>query len=172
MVSVTKQQDPAERLTKEAVRLPRANKSVEANVNRRRTDDDADIDNAGLSDDMEVATVSVAPDPGDIDEEGSISIDEPIDEEPEVTTRSGRKVKVTTRMKEVSIRGQGSGCHRLHMPYDHQRSLKKTKSTSYSGIESMTYKIGPLTPSLSPQRVIRTRCIGTKPCRSPIRRNF
>jgi hypothetical protein len=99
-VSVTKQQDPAERLTKEAGRLPRADKSVEANINRRRMDDDADIDNTGPSDDMEVATVSVAPDPGDIDEEASISIDEPIDEEPAVTTRSGRKVKVTTRMKE------------------------------------------------------------------------
>jgi hypothetical protein len=91
-VSMTKQANPAEKLTKELGRASRVSNVVAADVNHHQANNDIAINNEVPIDDMEEATVTVEPDPGDKEEGVPISQSEPNNGEPAVTTRSGRKV--------------------------------------------------------------------------------
>jgi hypothetical protein len=99
-VSVTKPANAADKLTKGLRQPSRISNAVAANVNRHRADDDVNVDDEEPVDDLEEATVVIEPDPGDEGEGASIGQGEPVDGEPAMTTRSRRKVTMTTRMRE------------------------------------------------------------------------
>jgi pullulanase/glycogen debranching enzyme len=89
-ISVTRQAEPAE--TKD-LRGPSTARKTDTNVvDRYSIADDAAVEGEAPVDDIEEATVTIQPDPGEEDEEVPINQGEPSDGEPTVTTRSGRKV--------------------------------------------------------------------------------
>jgi hypothetical protein len=100
-ISVVKQEDPAERLTKE---LPRAAspKKGDANV---VGNGDITVEGKAPIDETDDAMIEIDPDPGEDDGEVSINQIEPSQGVPPVTTRSGRKVIMTTRMQESHYQG-------------------------------------------------------------------
>jgi hypothetical protein len=98
-ISVTKQADPAEKLTRELGRSSPASEINTDRVDHDQADNGIVVDDEGPVDVMEEETVTVQPDPGE-EEEVPISKGEPADGEPAVTTRSRRKVRMTTRMQE------------------------------------------------------------------------
>jgi hypothetical protein len=95
-ISVAKQKDPAKRLTKE---LPRSSppKKNDAKV---VVDGDITVKSKKDIDDTDDAVIEIEPDPGEDDGELPINQFESPQGAPAVTTRSGRKVTMTTRMQE------------------------------------------------------------------------
>jgi hypothetical protein len=99
-VSVTRPVNPAETLTI-ALKRPSSARGGSTNViNAPPTNDGIITNDDGPVDNMEEARVTVQTDPGDDGEGSSINQDEPAVKEPAVTTRSGRRVRMTARMQE------------------------------------------------------------------------
>jgi hypothetical protein len=99
-ISVMKKADPAEKLTKELGRPSPVSKVDTDVINHHQADNGIAIDDKGPVGGMEEATVTVQLDPGEEEEGVPISQGEPADREPAMMTRSGRKVRMTTRMQE------------------------------------------------------------------------
>jgi hypothetical protein len=99
-ISVVKQEDPTERLTK---KLPRSSSPKKGNTNvvdNHPIDGDITVEGKAPVDETDEATVEIQPDPGEDDREVSIKQMEPSQEVSAVTTRSGRKVTMTTMMQK------------------------------------------------------------------------
>jgi hypothetical protein len=96
-ISVTKQADQAQKLTRELGRPSLASEVNTDEVDHDQADNGIGADDEGPVDVLEEETVAVQPDP---EEEVPISKGDPADGEPAVTTRSRRKVRMTTRMQE------------------------------------------------------------------------
>jgi hypothetical protein len=91
-VSIAKHADPAERITKEASRPSTSRKAGKHVTASQPLDENVTVETEAPIDDMEEATVTLQTDPETQDNETSINQDEPSDDLPAVTTRSGRTV--------------------------------------------------------------------------------